>query len=66
MSRRKQFAIWYAIFCDANHVTHAFKTKRAALNCRRDLRKDFPQYAWSMKRLIEQKTITRRKRRRKK
>jgi hypothetical protein len=66
MSRRKQFAIWYVIFCSPNLITHAYKTKRAAKNAVRDLRKDFPDYAWSMKRLIEQKTATRRKRRRKK
>jgi len=53
MSRRKQFAIWYVIFCSPNLITHAYKTKRAAKNAVRDLRKDFPDYAWSMKRLID-------------
>jgi hypothetical protein len=52
------------IFCSPNLITHSYKTKRAAKNALRDLRKDFPEYAWTMKRLIEQ-TITRRKRRRK-
>jgi hypothetical protein len=57
--------IWYVIFCGnpgVHHITHTWKTKRAARNCLRDLRKDFPDYAWSMRRLIEQK-ITRKRRR---
>ena len=68
MSARKQFAIWYVIFCGntPHQITHTFKTKRAARNCLRDLRQDCPDYAWSLKRLVEQKSITRRKRRRRK
>lgn len=67
MSRRRKFAIWYVIFCGNNHhITHTWKTKRAAKNCLRDLRKDFPEYDWNIKRLVEQQTRERRKRRRKK
>lgn len=60
MSRRT-FAIWYVIFCEDHHVTHTWKTKSAARRCLRDLRKDFPQYDWSMRRLVE--TLKPRKRR---